>query len=791
MNTLNPQAPCFTPTHTHHLHECSHAQTPSRLHSNTECLNAHHSNILHKHSSRYPFAKPNPDIIDPPPPTPIPSKPISLNDILKNPLLSNVKKAPSWIRSRLHNLHNHECLNPSTSIHTAGRSAHQANRELRKILLFDLRNHHDRTAFSSTLPSEDIPRADDLEDLMYSFPGIDDLDYSDPPPPCPFNELDTKEWQRLHSTHCRATPRCTPTSISDNCYFKPLYYMLHRGFQASLAPGRSIADIRPHSPAYIHLWNKDEVRCARAFEKLLRSTHLEPIDNPPLVFPLLPVYKGKQLWRLEKFGTDFTPRLAEDITTSGGNEIFADWKIRYLALFAICSIISRGDFLATRDITGFFNRLPAGELLRRLQCFQDPRSYEKTSRTNNEKVKSGQASFLQQQSCMFGHKQLPAWASCVSSELARILHENCIRVAGVLIDDFLFHGPKELGKEKFAQQLKEADTIMTKLGVPPNDKGQEPTQTPTFSGIVINTQAGFMDVEEEQRQYCIQRLEELLNAQSCKTKDMTSLNGSLGWLCVVIHAGRCRRDVIQKAADSDSTVINITATLRKQLRWWWKTLSSKNYRPSPIWFRDEHQETVLIQSDASGDAGFGFCAAGLHVTGRWSPSIHDLIRHDMFVKETLPTTIAILLLHHLLHNHIFCNACDNSGVVFRLNCGSCRNPLGRILIQNASDALASSNSHLLADWNNREQPLAVHADDISKIISEKEWQQLQPPNQPPWIFNLFIHDIRTNECVSADIRIPRLSEALPNHLRHLGPRPPAHQVAPILAHTFTQRAETS
>ena len=224
---------------------------------------------------------------------------------------------------------------------------------------------------------------------MFSYPGIEDLDYDNPPPICDYNELNTAEWLRLHCTHCRASPLCTPALISDSCYFKPLHFMLRHGYQAALEEGCSLADIRPHSPAYIHLWNQDKTRRSKAFEKLLSSTKLQPIDNPTFVFPLLPVYKGKQLWRFKKNGTEYDPRWAEDITTSGGNAIHADWKIRYLTLLAIFAILSRGDFLATRDITGFFNRLPADELLRRLQCFQDPRSYADTAKANNKKVNSG------------------------------------------------------------------------------------------------------------------------------------------------------------------------------------------------------------------------------------------------------------------------------------------------------------------------------------------------------------------------------------------------------------------
>ena len=153
------------------------------------------------------------------------------------------------------------------------------------------------------------------------------------------------------------------------------------------------------------------------------------------------------------------------------------------------------------------------------------------------------------------------------------------------------------------------------------------------------------------------------------------------------------------------------------------------------------------------------------MTGRWSPSIDSFIRNDIFVKETIPQTISALLLHKILIEYIFCAAIDNSGVVFRLNYGSCRNPLGRVLIRTIMDSLSISNNYLLADWNNREQTRAKHADVLSKILTANEWLPLQPQNQPAWIFNLFIHHINSNQCISADIRIPRLSEALPHHLR--------------------------
>lgn len=604
---------------------------------------------------------------------------------------------------------------------------------------------------------------------MASYPGLHELQYHDPPD-CPLQEIDPQLWLYFHSRHCRHYPPCSTKSPSDSCYFKPVLHMLATGYHAPFAPGMSAADIEPHSPAYTHLWFKDHARCEKAFAKLRASTQLRDIATPSLIFPLLPAYRGKHLWRFVTQGIDYLPRITSDISSSKGNTLFADWSLRYLSLHALCSFLSRGDYLATRDITGYYNRLPAGEQLRKFQCFQNPASYDPDKRKNDAKVSKGKATFLQQLSCMFGHKQLPTWASVVSSELGRILHNEAARVAGTIIDDFLFHGPLLEGRAKFDKDLATVDTIMRALKVPPNNKGQDPNTAVTFSGLLIDTLAGCISIDEEQRLYIIEKIKHILKRERCSPKEMRSLNGSIGWLCFVLHHGRCRRDCLQKAGMNESKSIPITKALRSQLLWWLRSLQSKNYTPSPIWFYNEPQLTLLIQSDASGDAGFGFSAAGLHVTGCWNPSLAPFILNDMFVKELLPITVAILLLAHLYQHHIFCAATDNAGVAFRLNCGSCRNPLGRALITILADTLAANHCHILADWNNREQPHACHADDLSKVFSPSQWTSIQSQSSRPWVLDLIIHDLNTDHIIQGSLRLPRLAGVLPHHLRH-SPRP--------------------
>ena len=110
-----------------------------------------------------------------------------------------------------------------------------------------------------------------------------------------------------------------------------------------------------------------------------------------------------------------------------------------------------------------------------------------------------------------------------------------------------FHGPAKDGATALQAQLDEADKIMKKLGLPPNDKGQSPSTRVVFSGITIDTVEGMLDIDEEQRTYVLQRLQDIAENQHCDIKTLESVNGSLGWLCFVIHHGRCRRDMFQKA----------------------------------------------------------------------------------------------------------------------------------------------------------------------------------------------------------------------------------------------------
>ena len=113
----------------------------------------------------------------------------------------------------------------------------------------------------------------------------------------------------------------------------------------------------------------------------------------------------------------------------------------------------------------------------------------------------------------------------------------------------------------------------------------------------------------------ITRIRDILEHDTVPDSVLQSINGNFGWMCYVTYEGRCQRETFFKTIRSGRKVHAITKPMWNQLKWWLRTLENRTYKLSRIWFRDEHQPYITIHSDASGDTGFGFCAAGLHVSG--------------------------------------------------------------------------------------------------------------------------------------------------------------------------------
>ena len=87
--------------------------------------------------------------------------------------------------------------------------------------------------------------------------------------------------------------------------------------------------------------------------------------------------------------------------------------------------------------------------------------------------------------------------------------------------------------------------------------------------------------------------------------------------------------------------------------------------------------------------------------------------------------------------------------------GSVRCPLTRRLFKFLRYALDKTNSWCVADWNDRNQTDAQHADYISKVFNPADWASWSR-NLPSWKFTCILHDLETNDCFSFVLRIPNL-----------------------------------
>ena len=186
-------------------------------------------------------------------------------------------------------------------------------------------------------------------------------------------------------------------------------------------------------------------------------------------------------------------------------------------------------------------------------------------------------------------------------------------------------------------------------------------------------------------------------------------------------------------------------------------MKRKAFTASRSWSPGSRPPSCLMRSDASGESGFGVCVLNLHIHGCWRPGLAPMIKHDMHFKETLPYAVAATLLAPLLPGHVFAVSSDNAATVFRLLAGSSNNPLVQRLLRLIMKQCTKHNITNIGDWNDREQPDAVHADKLSKTFSPEDWECIRTTNKSnkqSWVIDIVIHDIVTGHAVTAAFRVP-------------------------------------
>ena len=432
------------------------------------------------------------------------------------------------------------CSDAELKFPLAGKSSRQIRRALRKALAKALASKERKVAFEKDIAFDDRPRADELEKMVASFPGLDKIDWDAKPVKSGIN---CPLWKAYHARHCS---KCTPVKIHDSCYFKVIYHFLKTGFDPPEDEDEHEAQDAPR--AYVDKWMKEEGRCKIAYAKWVDECEdlISALTDiwPECFSPLLPVAREKDNWRWIKKMVDYKIRLCLDLKVSGYNKRLLDWLFRYCGIEVMLESIKQGDWLAALDISRFYLRLPAGKKLRAAQWFHDPSTYAKTTHNSNQK-RTTKVRFRQLLAVAFGLKSAPAWASLVSGELCRILRSFGVPVAGVYIDDVLI---RALTKALCLQYMNTAEDIARALGLPFNDKRKGPLQQIPFLGYKIDTTNCTVAVLEEYRKYALSRLEDVLQSRKVSIATLESIAGILTWIAGVFDAGRPWRNLLYREA---------------------------------------------------------------------------------------------------------------------------------------------------------------------------------------------------------------------------------------------------
>ena len=692
--------------------------------------------------------------------------PIPLGRLLKARGVYNVRKAPRAVLKSLQS--QVYCRSESVSFSLHGKNSMQIRTELRKQLAKELAEGTHGLAFAAQRGVNDKPRADDIERMVATFPGLDKVDWSASSVP---SGLDVGLWHAWHARHC---DKCTELEIDKECYFRLVHHFLRSGFEPTEKEGCDPCTAIPSCRAYVDQWRKEEQGCEVAFDKWKTNASdlMSPMTDivPPAFYPLLPVVREKDRWLFVNEQVMYKIRLCMDLKNGGLNDMYEDWLFSYLGIDNIAAKVQQGDWLAAIDISRFYLRLPAGKKLRSRLWFQDPSSYARDSH-DNERRATRRMRFRQLQAVAFGLKPAPAWASVVSAELARILESFGVSVAGVYIDDLLIRASS---KEELERMISICETVCAALGLDLNDKTVgpcAPSEGIKYLGLIIRTDTCTFSACPKQCAYAADKISAFLKRGSITLKQLESVAGTLTWISYAMVTGRPRRNelyrAISKLKRSGDKSVPLRGELKRQLCWWLAKLRGPAESSSFWW--NQQPDTPAMVSDASGEDGWGVCTMGYHIVGHWPQHWKQSMGAgvpSMLVKEMVGPVVAALLLAPHMRDRVLCCGLDNAGDAFVLNAMSTGCLQSLLMLRPLADSLATNHVGLLAGHAHRANN--KHTDALSHALDSSLWSQVFASARESRSGRVELHfailDMRRQECMLATISFgrstaPRASDA--------------------------------
>ena len=185
-------------------------------------------------------------------------------------------------------------------------------------------------------------------------------------------------------------------------------------------------------------------------------------------------------------------------------------------------------------------------------------------------------------------------------------------------------------------------------------------------------------------------------------------------------------------------------------------MKSDQWVGTRIWDAETTPTQVLVQSDASGEDGWGACVGGFHFVGPWPTYLAD---EHMLFKEMVPVTLTIALLAAKLPETVFGVAVDNTGVAFAVNKLSCRDRVTLRLLQQLTSDLDRSGHTALGAHIRRHRN--THTDEMSHPLTKLCWRKIAAAQRHSkrvsdgsyWLFPFVVQQLSTGKCASGCFRM--------------------------------------
>ena len=505
-----------------------------------------------------------------------------------------------------------------------------------------------------------------------------------------FQDLDTSEgivpttlrvqaFRRYHVRHCDFCRH--HGHVHESCYGSWLFHALEYGWKCHPVPAPPPRTFLNYDSIEEHL---DEV--CDDFDVLEGLGVLgPPLATPPAYsVPLQVVTRAHDRMRHEELGVPLKIRLCLDCSRNV-NDHLPSWKFRYGATDALCRQLRQGDFITVIDLSKFYLRLPIRPSSRRFFTVQDPRSQ----------------CFRSYHRVPFGHKNAPAFASLVSSEVLRIIrHEFGIRACAYLDDFALLSSSFREGHQHMAAVLR----LLRDLGLPVSVlKIQQPSQRQKYLGLTFDTIKQEVSIAQDAHSFAHlrQRVSSWLSGSSLTFAQLRSACGQMSWLASCMAGARpymrkwwaALRHFPRRGSHS------LPPSCLHDAQWWLRRLHDPDWRGSRIWFDDAPAPVLVMKSDASGELGWGYHFDGSFDFGGWSS---EQRQHSILFKELFPVIQAAQRHGASWAGKLVRVGLDNTGAVYCINSGSTSDVPSQALLRQLSDVMSIHQFDIVASWVPRE-----------------------------------------------------------------------------------------